>query len=164
MTTSALRPALLVPALAGLLALASCGAMPRRYEPELLPSGLTLQELVIPEGLTATAGDRVTLHYHGTLEDGTVIDSTLERGLPVTFTLGAGQVPLVLEEGTAGMRLLGKRAITAPAELVFPGGAPPGVPPGSTLRFELELLAIEREDPEAAAVEPDPAGADGAEG
>ncbi len=118
-------------------------AGPETYDPVTRDSGLVVQDVVIPEGLVAERGDRVTFHYHGSLSDGTVFDSTVERGRPVTITLGESEFPAILEDGIVGMHARGKRLLTATAESVFPAGNPPGVPPRALLLFEVELLQIE---------------------
>ena len=127
-------------------ALSSCALFERK--PETFPSlpresGLVVQEVVVPDGRKAAPGDRVTVHYHGTLPNGDVFDSTVERGQPLSFVLGSGEAPAGLDEGVTGMRLFGRRRILSPTELMFPAGAPPGIDEDVLLALELELLAIE---------------------
>jgi FKBP-type peptidyl-prolyl cis-trans isomerase len=133
--------ALLLGALASSCALLERG--PESYPSLVRASGLGVQELVVPDGPTAQAGDTVTVHYHGTLESGEVFDSTVERGQPVTFVLGAGQVPPGLDEGVQGMHLYGRRRLTAPIALMFPDGPPEGIPEGRPVRLDVELIALE---------------------
>jgi FKBP-type peptidyl-prolyl cis-trans isomerase len=121
----------------------SCRSGPHVYEPEVRPSGLVVHELVVPKGPVAESGDRVTIHYHGTLDDGVVFDSSVERGQPLTFTVGRSEISSVLDEGVTGMHLLGRRRLSAPAERVFPDGLPASIEPNSMLHFEVELLEIE---------------------
>ena len=122
-------------------------AKPPAYEPFTLPGNVFVQDLLVPEeGLSAANGDLVTIHYVGRLADGTVFDSSYERGVPIAFRLGAGEVPEGLELGLAGMREHGRRTLTVPSELGYGEEGLPGVVPGSaTLSFEVELLSIERE-------------------
>ncbi len=124
-------------------ALASCRGGPRLHDPVLRPSGLLVQDLVVPEGPRAEPGDRVTIHYHGTLDDGLVFDSSVERGQPLTFTVGRGEISSIFDEGVAGMTLLGRRRLSAVAGTVFPSDLPAGLSPSAMLHFEVELLRIE---------------------
>lgn len=137
-------------ALAALLLSAGCASTPITYGPETRESGLVVQDVVVPKGPAAAPGDRVSIHYHGVLPDGSVFDSTVERGQPVAFEIGAGRFPAILEEGVVGMHLLGRRRLSAVAERVFPAGLPDGVPAGALLSFEVELLALEPREPPAA--------------
>lgn len=121
---------------------AGCHSSPHLYDPEMFPSGLVVQELVVPQGPVAEPGDRVSIHYHGTLEDGSVFDSSVERGLPVEFTLGEADVSPVFDQGVAGMHLFGRRKLSAPAEVVFPAGVPPDIASHAQLHFEVELLEL----------------------
>lgn len=109
---------------------------------------LTDQELVIEdelvgEGDEAQSGDIVSVHYTGTLEDGMVFDSSVERGEPFEFNLGAGEVIAGWDQGVAGMKVGGKRTLTIPPDLAYgAGGIPGAIPPNATLVFEVELLEI----------------------
>ena len=116
---------------------------PESFAPVVRESGLVIQDLVVPEGRAAAAGDTATVHYHGTLANGQVFDSTVERGQPVTFVLGAGEVPPGLDQGVLGMHLFGRRRLTAPFELMFPEGAPPEIPTDQPLHIDVELIALE---------------------
>ena len=94
-------------------------------------------------GALAKAGDRVSVHYVGTLTDGTKFDSSRDRNQPFQFTLGQGQVIKGWDEGVAGMKVGEKRKLTIPPAMAYgPQGRPPKIPPNSTLVFEVELLAI----------------------
>ncbi len=118
------------------------------YPAYRMPSGIQIQDLAVPDAqLAASWGDLVTLDYTIKLEDGSVADSSVERGQAVSFTLGQGQVPRGLEEGLVGLELLGRRLMTIPAELGYGSeGRPPRIPPNAVLFIEVELLAIERDE------------------
>lgn len=107
-------------------------------------SELKIEDLVTGDGTDeAAAGQTVTVHYTGWLEDGTKFDSSHDRKDPFSFSLGAGQVIRGWDEGVAGMRTGGKRKLTIPAELGYgERGAGAAIPPGATLIFEVELLEI----------------------
>jgi len=107
------------------------------------PSGLRYQDLVVGTGAEATAGRAVSVHYTGWLVDGTKFDSSVDRGRPYPFTLGAGDVIRGWDEGVAGMKVGGKRKLTIPPNLAYgPGGRPPVIPPNATLVFDVELLGV----------------------
>ncbi|KAL6108317.1 peptidyl-prolyl cis-trans isomerase FKBP2 [Pungitius pungitius] len=90
-------------------------------------------------------GDVLNMHYTGKLEDGTEFDSSVPRDRPFTFTLGTGQVIKGWDQGLLGMCEGEKRKLVIPAELGYGDrGAPPKIPGGATLIFEVELLSIER--------------------
>jgi FKBP-type peptidyl-prolyl cis-trans isomerase len=94
-------------------------------------------------GALAKAGDRVSVHYVGTLTDGTKFDSSRDRNQPFQFMLGQGQVIKGWDEGVAGMKVGEKRKLTIPPAMAYGAqGRPPKIPPNSTLVFEVELLAI----------------------
>lgn len=106
-------------------------------------SGLQYQDTVIGTGDVAKAGDTVTVHYTGTLEDGTVFDTSYKRNQPFTFNLGAGQVIAGWDEGVAGMAVGGKRTLIIPADLGYGNRAIGSIPAGSTLHFDVEIVGIE---------------------
>lgn len=106
-------------------------------------SGLTYTDVECGTGAEATAGTAVTVHYTGTLEDGTEFDSSRGRGEPFTFDLGTGGVIQGWEQGIPGMKVGGIRELTIPPELAYgAAGAPPAIPPNATLIFEVELLEV----------------------
>lgn len=105
-------------------------------------TGLITKDIIVGEGEEAVAGLAVTTHYTGTLDDGTVFDSSVSRGAPFSFTLGTGQVIQGWDLGIAGMKVGGKRELTIPANLAYGDRAIGTIPAGSTLHFEVELLGV----------------------
>lgn len=106
-------------------------------------SGLKIQDLVVGTGAVAKSGENVTVHYRGTLTDGTQFDASYDRGEPFSFDLGAGQVIRGWDEGVVGMRVGGKRKLTIPPSLGYGASGAGGViPPNATLVFEVELLKV----------------------
>lgn len=104
---------------------------------------LQKDDLQVGTGEEATRGKRVEVHYTGTLTSGSKFDSSLDRGKPFGFKLGAGQVIRGWEEGVEGMKVGGKRKLTIPPEMGYgASGYPPVIPPNATLVFEIELLGV----------------------
>jgi len=107
------------------------------------PSGLRYQDVTEGQGTEAAADRSVTVHYTGWLPNGEKFDSSRDRNEPFSFTLGAGQVIAGWDEGVAGMKVGGRRKLVIPADLGYgTAGAPPAIPPGATLVFDVELLAV----------------------
>jgi len=105
---------------------------------------LGIEDMTVGTGAEAIAGKRVTVHYVGTLTNGSKFDSSRDRGQGFTFQLGAGQVIKGWDQGVAGMKIGGVRNLTIPPELGYGArGFPPVIPANSTLIFEVELLAVE---------------------
>ena len=101
----------------------------------------------VGEAPLAEPGDILTVHYVGTLSDGQVFDSSLERNLPFSFTLGAGQVIRGWDEGFSGMRVGGSRRLIIAPDYGYGEFGAGAVPPNSTLIFEIELLNAEKPAP-----------------
>ena len=106
---------------------------------------LIIENLVVGEGTEAQDFNKVVVNYTGTLEDGSVFDSSLNPGRePFTFTLGVGSVIKGWDLGVKGMKVGGKRKLTIPSDLGYGDkGAGNVIPPGATLIFEVELLEVE---------------------
>lgn len=106
-------------------------------------SGLKYVDEVIGTGDSPKTGQKVTVHYTGTLEDGKKFDSSRDRNQPLTFTIGIGQVIQGWDEGVSTMKKGGKRKLIIPANLGYGAqGAGGVIPPNATLIFEVELLEI----------------------
>ncbi len=104
-------------------------------------SGLKINDIELGNGPEATAGQKVSVNYLGTLQNGKEFDSSYGRS-PFSFSLGAGQVIKGWDEGVAGMKVGGKRKLIIPSELGYGNRGIGPIPPNSTLSFEVELLEI----------------------
>lgn len=101
-------------------------------------------DVKVGKGAEATDGKKVTVHYTGTLQNGTKFDSSKDRGTPFSFTLGSGMVIAGWDQGVKGMKEGGTRKLVIPPQLAYGDRAVGGViPPNSTLVFEIELLKVE---------------------
>lgn len=110
---------------------------------ELLPSGVKIAHEIVGKGAAPKASDSVKVHYRGTLSDGREFDSSYKRNAPAVFPLN--RVIPCWTEGLQKMRVGGKAALTCPPATAYgERGAGTAVPPNATLRFEVELLAIEK--------------------
>jgi FKBP-type peptidyl-prolyl cis-trans isomerase len=104
---------------------------------------LVIEEVKAGTGTACKAGDRVTVHYVGTLTDGTKFDSSRDRGKGFTFTVGRGEVIKGWDQGVAGMTPGQVRKLTIPPQLAYgERGFPGAIPPNATLCFEVELLSV----------------------
>jgi FKBP-type peptidyl-prolyl cis-trans isomerase FkpA len=105
-------------------------------------SGLEITHLVTGTGPSPKATDVVIVHYHGTFSDGSVFDSSVQRGQPARFPLN-GVIPC-WTEGLQLMKVGGKAKLVCPPQIAYGAqGAPPRIPPNATLNFEVELLGIQ---------------------
>jgi peptidylprolyl isomerase len=106
-------------------------------------SGLEYIDNVVGTGASPKTGQQVTVHYTGTLEDGTKFDSSVDRGQPFTFVIGVGQVIKGWDEGVSSMKVGGKRKLMIPANLGYGArGAGNVIPPNAKLNFDVELLDV----------------------
>ena len=107
-------------------------------------TGLGYVDIVEGTGPRPRTGDSVRVHYTGWLKSGDKFDSSLDRGQPLVFPIGRGREIKGWDEGGASMRVGGKRKLVIPAHLGYGDrGAGGVIPPGATLVFEVELLAID---------------------
>ncbi len=106
------------------------------------PSELKIEDVALGQNKEAKNGDTLVVHYIGTLQNGTKFDSSVDRGQPFTFVLGSGQVIKGWEQGLLGMKMGGHRRLTIPPELGYGARGQGGIPPNSTLIFEIDLLDI----------------------
>ena len=119
----------------------------RKLTMNTTPSGLQYEDTVVGEGAEATKGQNVTVHYTGWLykdgQQGAKFDSSRDRRDPFVFPLGAGMVIKGWDEGVAGMKVGGQRTLIIPSELGYGArGAGGVIPPNATLKFDVELLAL----------------------
>ena len=107
--------------------------------------GLLIEDIIVGGGDEANDFNKVVVNYTGSLEDGSIFDSSLNPGRdPFTFTLGVGSVIKGWDLGVKGMKVGGKRKLTIPSELGYgENGAGSVIPPGATLIFEVDLLEVE---------------------
>ena len=110
-----------------------------------LAGGLKYVDLKVGDGDIAEAGEMANVHYTGWLTDGTKFDSSVDRGQPFQFRIGAGNVIRGWDEGVKGMRIGGKRHLTIPPDMGYgANGYPPVIPANATLVFDVELLGLAR--------------------
>jgi len=107
------------------------------------PSGLKYVDIVVGTGPAVKTGDRILVNYEGKLLDGTKFDSSYDRGQPIQFVLGIGQVIKGWDEGLSTMKVGGKRKLIIPAQLGYGmQGQGDVIPPNATLIFSVELVSI----------------------
>jgi FKBP-type peptidyl-prolyl cis-trans isomerase len=137
--------------LAGALAASACTPPPAAPTEGTAPAPsasakraeLEKTDVVVGTGAEAIKGSAVSVHYVGTLQDGTVFDSSRDRGTPFTFIIGQGKVIRGWELGVQGMKVGGKRKLVVPPHLGYgEDGSPPKIPGNATLLFEIELLHV----------------------
>src|SRR5271166_2118592 len=117
-----------------------------------MPDGLKYTDNKVGDGATATAGNKVSVHYTGWLykdgAKGAKFDSSFDRGQPFDFTLGAQQVIAGWDEGVSGMKVGGERTLIIPPELGYGArGAGGVIPPNATLMFDVQLLKVQQRGP-----------------
>ncbi len=122
----------------------ACGSSDMEEKTITTASGLQIKELVVGTGEAASAGKTAVVHYTGWLLDGTKFDSSIDRGTPFEFPLGAGRVIKGWDEGVATMNVGGKRELIIPPDLAYgaQGAAGGLIPANATLKFEVELLEL----------------------
>lgn len=130
-----------------LVFLCSTSASAADSAPVTTSSGLKYIDTQVGSGTEAVSGKQVTVHYSGWLDNqgqkGTKFDSSLDRGEPFVFGLGAGQVIKGWDEGVAGMKIGGKRTLMIPSALGYGAyGAGGVIPPNANLIFDVELLNV----------------------
>ena len=107
-------------------------------------SGLEYIEVEPGTGAQAESGKTVSVHYTGKFQDGKVFDSSVSRGEPIKFPLGAGRVIKGWDEGIALMKAGGKAQLVIPPHLAYgESGAGGVIPPNATLVFDVELVSVE---------------------
>lgn len=116
------------------------------FEVELISvkDGIKIEDSAPGSGKEVEAGDNITIHYTGTLLDGSKFDSSIDRGIPFQTQIGVGRLIQGWDIGIVGMKVGGKRKLTIPSELGYgERGAGAKIPGGATLVFEVELLKIQ---------------------
>lgn len=111
--------------------------------PTVTASGLKYEDTTVGTGASPKTGQRVTVHYTGTLTNGTKFDSSRDRNQPFTFVIGTGAVIKGWDEGVATMKIGGKRNLYIPAALGYGSRANGPIPANSDLIFEVELISVQ---------------------
>lgn len=120
-----------------------CTLLALAFSPSLANERLIVETLQKGNGELALTGQRISVHYEGKLQDGTVFDASRPRGQPLSFILGKGQVIKGWDLGVEGMLVGEIRRLTIPPEMGYgANGAGEVIPPNATLIFEVELLAV----------------------
>ena len=106
-------------------------------------TGLQWKDLTVGTGASPKTGQTVHVHYTGWLMDGKKFDSSRDRGRPFTFAIGKGNVIKGWDEGVASMKVGGRRELVIPSDLAYGSrGFPGAIPPGATLKFDVELIDV----------------------
>jgi FKBP-type peptidyl-prolyl cis-trans isomerase len=122
---------------------AASDSLPTSTAPGASVTTLEKKDEKVGTGPACKSGDKVRVHYTGTLLDGTKFDSSLDRNEPFEFTLGQGMVIKGWDEGVVGMKKGGKRKLTIPSDKAYgKTGSPPKIPPDAPLVFDVELVEI----------------------
>jgi len=103
---------------------------------------LIIEDIETGNGASVKAGDTISIHYSGTLEDGTKFDSSYDRNEPFETQIGVGQVIEGWDQGVIGMKVGGKRKLSIPYQLAYGENAYGPIPAKATLLFDVELVAI----------------------
>ncbi len=111
--------------------------------PQAQTNDLEITDIKVGDGAEAVAGKKISVHYTGTLTNGTKFDSSVDRGTPFEFTLGAGQVIKGWDQGFAGMKVGGERKLVIPPALGYGSQSVGTIPPNSTLIFNVQLLGVQ---------------------
>lgn len=107
-------------------------------------TGVVVNDVVLGEGVSAEAGDTLTVHYVGTLTDGKVFDSSRDRNTPFSFILGTGEVIRGWDEGMSGMKVGGTRILIIAPDYGYGAQVAGPIPANSTIIFEVELLDVKK--------------------
>ncbi len=123
-----------------LIALSGCGKGGKEI---ITSSGLKYTEIKEGSGAIASNGKKVMVHYVGTLENGKVFDSSMDKNQPLSFTLGSGEMIPGFDEGILNMKVGGRRKLVIPPNLAWgTEGAQGVIPPNATVIFDIELLDV----------------------
>ncbi|KKU95091.1 hypothetical protein A3H89_04960 [Candidatus Amesbacteria bacterium RIFCSPLOWO2_02_FULL_48_11] len=141
--TMALQPTAGVSTNSGTLVEATAAVKPTTSMQDI--TELKIEDIKIGEGETAESGDTVVMHYTGTFVDGTIFDSSLDRGQPFSTKVGVGQVIEGWDKGVPGMKVGGRRKLYIPSEMGYGArGAGGVIPPNADLIFEVDLLEVKK--------------------
>ena len=151
--------AMLIAGVVVIVGIALLGDDEAKKQPALVQETLgnpTIEELESGDGQEVKSGDRVSVHYAGTLTDGTKFDSSLDRNLPFQFDIGKGMVIPCWDRGLVGKKVGSRIKLTCPPETAYGAvGAGSVIPPNATLIFEIEILGIENQPREDAMPQPE---------
>jgi FKBP-type peptidyl-prolyl cis-trans isomerase len=117
---------------------------PANTQQTMIQSGVQVQDVKVGTGAVAAAGDTLVVHYVGTLPDGRVFDSSVDRNTPFAFQLGTGAVIRGWDEGMVGMRVGGERRLVIAPDYAYGSQTVGSVPANSTLIFDVQLLDVKK--------------------